>query len=57
MESILKETLPKEVIEVQEALPALEAETGGLSWGHGIGIVVVVAVVAVLAKKVRCCKK
>ena len=57
MEDVLKEALPKEVIEVQEALPLPEPETGGIGWGQGIGIVVAVAVVAYLAKRVRCCKK
>ena len=56
MEDVLKEALPKEVIEVQEALPLPEPETGGIGWGQGIGIVVAVAVVAYLAKRVRCCK-
>ena len=57
MEDVLKEALPKEVIEVQEALPLPAPETGGIGWGQGIGIVVAVAVVAYLAKRVRCCNK
>ena len=57
MEDVLKEALPKEVIEVQEALPLPEPETGGIGWGQGVGIVAAVVVVAYLAKRVRCCKK
>ncbi len=58
MEDVLKQMeLPKEVIEVQEALPLPEPKSEGLGWGQGVGIVVAVAVVAYLAKRVRCCKK
>ena len=39
METIIKDLpIPKEVIEVQEALPLPEPESGGLSVGTGIGI-------------------
>ncbi len=46
MESVLKQALPTEVIEVQEAIaPPVEPE-GGFPWcGAGIGVVVVVIVV------------
>ena len=41
METIIKDLkLPKEVIEVQEALPIPEPEPQGISWGLGIGLVV-----------------
>ena len=56
MEDVLKQALPKEVIEVQEALPLPEPKSEGIGWCQGIGIVVAVAVVAYLAKRVRCCK-
>ncbi len=55
MEELLKDSLPKEVIEVQEAIAPVEPQ--GLSVVQGVGIVAVVVVLAVLAKKVRCCKK
>ncbi len=57
MEDLIKDALPKEVIEVQEALPLPEPEQNGLTWAEGIGIVALVAIVALAAKKVRCCKK
>ena len=39
METIIKDLpIPKEVIEVQEALPLPEPESGGVSVGTGIGI-------------------
>ena len=57
MEDLLNQVeLPKEVIEVQEALPLPEPMSEGIGWGQGNGIVVAVAVVAYLAKRVRCCK-
>ena len=55
MEELLKNSLPTEVIEVQEAIVPVEPQ--GLSVVQGVGIVAVVVVLAVLAKKVRCCKK
>ena len=57
MEDLIKDALPKEVIEVQEALPLPEPEQNGLTWAEGIGIEALVAIVALAAKKVRCCKK
>ena len=40
METIIKDLpIPKEVIEVQEALPLPEPESGGVSVGTGLGIV------------------
>jgi len=54
MDKLLKDTLPKEVIEVQEAIAPIEPE-GGVPWG-GIGIGVVVIAALVFAKK-KFCKK
>ena len=54
MESILKQTLPNEVIEIQEVIAPVEPE-GGVPWG-GIGIGVVVIAALVFAKKKFCNK-
>ena len=54
MDKLLKDTLPKEVIEVQEAIAPIEPQ-GGVPWG-GIGIGVVVIAALVFAKK-KFCKK
>ena len=41
METIIKELpIPKEVIEVQEALPLSEPEPQGIGWGSSIALVV-----------------
>ena len=57
MEDVLKQIeLPKEVTEVQEALPLPEPE-GGFPWcGVGIGVGVVV-LAAVCAKLYKCTAK
>ena len=58
MEDLLKDALPKEVIEVQDAIQqVVEPEPSGLTWYQGIGIIALVIIVAAAAKKVRCCKK
>ena len=58
MEDLLKDALPKEVIEVQDAIQqVVEPEPSGLTWYQGIGIITLVVIVAAAAKKVRCCKK
>ena len=54
MDKLLKDALPKEVIEVQEAIAPIEPQ-GGVPWG-GIGIGVVVIAALVFAKK-KFCKK
>ena len=56
METIIKDLkLPKEVIEVQEAIAPVEPQ-GGVPWG-GVGIGVVVVAVAVAIYKKCGCKK
>ena len=46
----------KELIEVQEALPLPEPESG-VSWTTGIGIAAIVLVLAAALAKSKCCKK
>tara|TARA_B000000557_G_C20423018_1_gene295430 strand:+ start:275 stop:460 length:186 start_codon:yes stop_codon:yes gene_type:complete len=46
----------KELIEVQEALPLPEPESG-VSWTTGIGIAAIVAILAAAVYKSKCCKK
>ena len=59
MESFIKELpIPKEVIEVQEALPLPEPESGGLSWTNGLGIAALVVILVAAFAKYKCkCKK
>ena len=45
----------KTIIEVEEALPLPEKD--GVTWGEGLGIVGLVLIGAIAAKKVRGCKK
>ena len=58
METIIKDLpIPKEVIEVQEALPLPEQESGGLSGGEiAIVSILVGGAIALLAKS-KFCKK
>tara|TARA_B000000557_G_C20506336_1_gene330189 strand:+ start:89 stop:265 length:177 start_codon:yes stop_codon:yes gene_type:complete len=57
MEDFIKDALPKEVIEVQEAIAPPEPEGIGVGGCIGIGIGVVV-LAAVFAKLYKCtCKK
>ena len=46
----------KEIIEVQEALPLPEPESG-VSWTTGIGIAAIVVVLAAALAKSKCCNK
>ena len=60
METIIKDLpLPKEVLEVQDALPIPEPESGGLSGGEiAIVAILVGGALALLAKAKFCkCKK
>tara|TARA_X000000368_G_scaffold195256_1_gene154151 strand:- start:279 stop:458 length:180 start_codon:yes stop_codon:yes gene_type:complete len=58
METIIKELpLPKQVTEIQEALPLPEPESNGLSGGEiAIVAILVGGAIALLAKS-KCCKK
>jgi len=40
MEDLIKDALPKEVIEIQESIAPPEPEPQGIGWGLGIGLVV-----------------
>ena len=60
MDKLLKgavDTLPatKELIEVQEALPLPEPESG-VSWTTGIGIAAIVVIIAAAIAKYKCKK-
>ena len=51
METIIKELpIPKEVIEVQEALPLPEPEPQGIGWGSSIALVVGLVVAGSILK-------
>jgi len=56
MEDLIKDALPKEVIEVQEAIAPPEPEGIGVGGCIGIGVGVVV-LVAILAKLYKCTSK
>tara|TARA_B100000427_G_scaffold148544_1_gene123568 strand:+ start:626 stop:811 length:186 start_codon:yes stop_codon:yes gene_type:complete len=61
MDKLLKgavDTLPatKEIIEVQDALPLPEPESG-VSWTTGLGIAGIVLILAAAVYKSKCCKK
>ena len=59
METIIKELpIPKEVIEVQEALPLPEPESDGLTGGEiAIVVILVAGALSLLAKAKFKCKK
>ena len=58
METIIKDLpLPKEVLEVQEALPIPEPESGGLSGGEIAIVAILVGGALALLVKAKCCKK
>ena len=58
METIIKDLkLPEEVIEVQEALPLPEPESGGLSGGEIAIVVILVGGALALLAKAKFCKK
>ena len=56
MEDLIKDALPKEVIEVQEAIAPPEPEGIGVGGCIGLGVGVVVAA-AILAKLYKCTAK
>ena len=58
METIIKDLkLPKEVTEIQEALPLPEPESGGLSGGEIAIVAILVGGALALLAKAKCCKK
>ena len=58
METIIKDLkLPKEVTEIQEALPIPEPESGGLSGGEIAIVAIRVGGALALLVKAKCCKK
>ena len=58
MESFIKDLpLPKEVTEIQEALPIPEPESGGLSGGEIAIVAILVGGALALLAKAKCCKK
>jgi len=59
METIIKDLpIPKEVIEVQEAIQQVAEPESGISVGTGIGIAALVLIVAAAFAKYKCkCKK
>ena len=58
MEKLLEEALPKEVIEIQEALPPLEPESEGVGHvGYGIGLVILAVIAVGLYKNYQNNKK
>ena len=57
METIIKELpIPKEVIEVQEALPLPEPKSEGIGVGTGIGLAALVLIIAAAFAKYKCKK-
>jgi hypothetical protein len=58
METIIKDLpLPKQVTEIQEALPVPEPESGGLSGGEIAIVAILVGGALALLAKAKCCKK
>ena len=59
METIIKDLpIPKEVIEVQEAIQQVPEPESGISWTTGIGLVALVVILGAAFAKYRCkCKK
>jgi len=58
METIIKDLpLPKEVLEVQDALPIPEPESGGLSGGEIAIVAILVGGALALLAKAKCSKK
>ena len=59
METIIKDLpIPKEVIDVQEAIQQVPEPESGVSWTTGIGLVALVVILGAAFAKYRCkCKK
>ena len=58
METIIKDLpLPKQVTEIQEALPLPEPESGGLSGGEIAIVAILVGGALALLAKAKCSKK
>jgi len=58
METIIKDLkLPKEVTEIQEALPIPEPESDGLTGGEIAIVAIIVGGALALLAKAKCCKK
>tara|TARA_B000000557_G_scaffold245621_1_gene228099 strand:+ start:371 stop:547 length:177 start_codon:yes stop_codon:yes gene_type:complete len=58
MEDLIKDALPKEVIEIQEIVVPPEPQSGGLSGGEITVIAVLVVGALALLAKAKCkCKK
>ena len=55
MEDLIKDVLPKEVIEIQEAIAPVEPE--GIGVGTGLGIAGIVLILVAALAKSKCCKK
>ena len=57
METIIKDfPLPKEVIEVQEAIQQVPEPESGISWTTGIGLVALVVILGAAFAKYKCKK-
>ena len=57
MEDFIKDALPKEVTEIQEALPIPEPESDGLTGGEIAIVAILVGGALALLAKAKCCKK
>ena len=57
METIIKDLpIPKEVIEVQEAIQQVPEPESGVSWTTGIGVVALVVILGAAFAKYKCKK-
>ena len=57
METIIKDLpIPKEVIDVQEAIQQVPEPESGASWTTGIGLVALVVIIAAAIAKYKCKK-
>ena len=57
METIIKDLpIPKEVIEVQEAIQQVPEPESGVSWTTGVGLVALVVILGAAFAKYKCKK-